>query len=39
MYFEELNVPQNHIYLFKPHSIQSAIEAKHPIDGADGVLV
>ncbi len=19
MYFEELNVPQNHIYLFKPH--------------------
>ena len=24
MYFAELNVPQNHVYLFKPHTVISS---------------
>ncbi len=27
MYFEELNVPQNHIYLFKPHDFRREVPA------------
>ncbi len=28
MYFEELNVPQNHIYLFKPHNGKKVFDAR-----------
>ena len=39
MYSAELNVPQNHVYLFKPHAAAKAARGARTAEGQTAIMV